>query len=500
MNVLRMRRSAPGGRKPGTPVAPGGSEPAPAPAADSTTQLGVFTGGDADAGATPYADEPPSDRGDAVSAAGIAPTGEDRGYVRGGWLLIVFGLAGFVLWAALAPLDKGVPVPGTVTVAGNRQAVQHPGGGVVDAILVRDGDLVSAGQVLLRMNETEARAQAESLRIQYRTALAAEARLLAERDGATDIVFPEPLRAAAGDAQAAALMDGQRRLLRSRRAVVEGELASMRETLAGWESQLRGLEAARTSKETQRTLLAEQLDKLRSLARQGYFPRLQLIEQERLYAEVDGEVSEDIARIAQLQGQMLELRQRIATRRQEDQRQIGQELSETRMRAESLGHTLRAAEFTLDHAQVKAPAAGTVMGLTAFTPGGTIAAGALLMEIVPEDAPLEIEARLPVHLVDRVHAGLPVELMFTAFNQNRTPRIPATVERVSADRQTDEQTGAPYYRLLARVTDDGKRRLAGLTLRPGMPVEAFVRTGERTLLSYLFKPLTDRAHVALSED
>lgn len=502
MNVLRMPRFAMGGRKPRTPAdEPADNAHPPAPEGHAATQDAVTTGSVADATAAPYSDELPYARDDDAKPAGeIAPIGEDRGYVRGGWLLIVFGLAGFLLWAALAPLDKGVPVPGTVTVAGKRQAVQHPGGGVVDEILVRDGDVVTAGQVLLRMNETEARAQAESLRIQHWTALAAEARLLAERDGAREIAFPAPLLDAADDAQAAVLMDVQRRLLRSRRAVVEGELASMHETLSGFESQSRGLEAARASKETQRALLGEQLDKLRGLAQQGHFPRLQLLEQERLYAEVDGEVSEDIARVAQLQSQMLELRQRIATRRQEDQRQIGSELSDVQMRAEALGHGLRAAQFTLDHAQVKAPAAGTVMGLTVFTPGGTVAAGALLMEIVPEDAALEVEAQLPVHLIDQIHAGLPVELMFTAFNQNRTPRIPATVERVSADRHTDAQTGVSYYRLLARVTDDGMRQLAGLTLRPGMPVEAFVRTGERTLLSYLFKPLTDRTRVALSED
>lgn len=464
-----------------------------------TSRLSRFITG-ALTGRAPRSDAAPDEAESASSLVEIAPSGEDRSYVRAGWLLIVFGVCGFMLWAALAPLDKGVPVPGTVTVAGKRQAVQHPGGGVVDEIRVRDGDTVAAGQVLLRMNDTEARAQAESLRIQYWTALAAEARLIAERDGASAIAFPAPLREAADDPQATALMELQRQLFRSRRAVVAGELASMREVLSGYASQLEGLEAARASKETQRTILAEQLEKLRGLAQQGHFPRHQLLEQERLHAEVDGEVSEDIARIAQLQGQVLELRQRILTREQEDRRQIGTELADTQMRAEALGHTLRAAQFTLDHAQVKAPAAGTVMGLTVFTPGGTVAAGALLMEIVPEDAPLEIEAQLPVQLIDQVHAGLPVELMFTAFNQNRTPRIPATVERVSADRHTDAQTGLSYYRLLARVTDEGMDRLKGLTLRPGMPVEAFVLTGERTLMSYLFKPLTDRTRVALSED
>jgi protease secretion system membrane fusion protein len=243
--------------------------------------------------------------------------------------------------------------------------------------------------------------------------------------------------------------------------------------IAGYEAQLQGLNAARVSKESQRAVLAEQLVGLRNLAGEGYLPRNRLLEQERLYAQVDGAVSEDIGRIGQLQSQLLDARLRLSARSQEDQRQIGAELADAQVRADALGHALRAAQFTLDHANVKAPVAGTVMGLTIFTAGGTIEAGKPLMDIVPAGEPLEIEGQVPVHLIDQVH---------------------------SADRFVDERTGVPYYRLLARVTDAGMTQLEGLNLRPGMPVDAFVNTGERSLLSYLFKPLADRAHLALSEE
>jgi len=441
-----------------------------------------------------------------VAAADTLPRGEvavltdERPHSRAGWWLVSVGLVGFLLWAAVAPLDKGVPVPGTVTVSGSRKTVQHAGGGIVDQILVRDGDAVVAGQVLIRMNDTQARAEAESLRVQYWTALATEARLIAERDGAERISYPAVLLEAYEEPHAAAAMSSQQQLFASRRAVVRSELAILRELVIGYEAQLEGLTAARASKEAQRAVLAEQLTGLRNLAAEGYLPRNRLLEQERLYAQVDGAVSEDIGRIGQAQSQLLDARLRLSGRHQEDQSQIGSELSDAQVRAEALGHTLRAAQFTLDHAEVRAPVAGTVMGLTVFTSGGSVSPGKPLMDIVPENERLEIEGQVPVHLIDQVHSGLPVELLFTAFNQNRTPRIPATVASVSADRFVDERTGTPYYRLLALVTDEGIERLKGLNLRPGMPVEAFVKTGERSLLSYLFKPLADRAHIALSEE
>lgn len=425
---------------------------------------------------------------------------DERYYIRMGWLLVSIGFLGFLLWAAFAPLDKGVSVPGTVTVSGNRKTIQHPSGGIVDAILVREGDTVEAGQVLLRMNETQARADAESLRIQHWTALATQARLVAERDGSRDITFPQEVISADQPPAVRAALQAQRELFTARREVLRNELARMRELASGYQAQIASLRLAKQSQEVQRNVLGDQLTNIRGLAREGFVARTHLFDLERLYAQSEATVSENAGRTSQLQSQLSELQLRIDTRLQDEQKQIRSDLADTQLQVESLRHQLQAAEFALENASVKSPVRGSVVGLSVFTPGGYIAAGKPLMDIVPNAESLQVEGQLPVHLIDTVHPGLHVELMFTAFNQNWTPRVDALLEQVSADRLTDEQTGVPYYRIQARVTNEGMRCLAGLQLRPGMPVQAFIKTGERSLLSYLFKPLMDRTQGALTEE
>ncbi|MBE7374238.1 HlyD family type I secretion periplasmic adaptor subunit [Pseudomonas lopnurensis] len=425
---------------------------------------------------------------------------DDRRHTRIGWWLVLLGFAGFLLWAALAPLDKGVPVSGKVMVSGNRKAVQHASGGIVERILVRDGERVTAGQVLVRLDETAQRAQMESLRAQYVGARSMEGRLSAERDGADQILFAADLLARSDEPLVAASLALQRQLFDSRRQALAMELDGLREGIAGAEEQLRGLRALRQSRTRQKQALEEQLAGLRDLAREGYVARNRLLDSERLYAELDGALAEELGRIGQLQRQILEMRLKFGQRREEYQKEVRSQLAETRTQAEDLRHRLVGAEFELARSQVRAPADGIVVGLNVFTDGGVIAPGQALMEIVPEHEPLLVEGQVPVNLIDKVHPGLPVELIFSAFNQSTTPRIAGEVQTVSADRLVDETTGEPYYNLRARVSEDGMRQLAGLAIRPGMPVEAFVRTGERSLLNYLFKPLLDRTHLALVED
>jgi protease secretion system membrane fusion protein len=425
---------------------------------------------------------------------------DDTRYSRLGWLLMLGGFLGFLGWAALAPLDKGVAVSGKVMVSGHRKVVQHPSGGIVERIDVRDGDKVAAGQVLIRLKETPLLGQAQSLRSQFYGSLASEARLNAERDGVASVSFPVELTALAAEPEVASNLALQRQLFDSRRQALLLDQQGIDESIAGAEAQLRGVRDSQASKVLQRTALTEQLQGLRELAREGYIPRNRLLDSERVYAQVLGSISEDYGRIGQLQRQVLEMRLKIRQLAEEYQKEVRTQLADTRVRTEDLRNRLASAEFELANSQLRAPVAGIVVGLDVFTEGGVIKPGQALMEIVPQGEPLLVEARVPVELADKVHAGLPVELMFSAFSQSTTPRVAGEVMLVSADRQVDERTDEPYYTLRAQVTEAGMAQLAGLQIRPGMPVEAFVRTGERSMLNYLFKPLLDRTHMALVEE
>ncbi|MFT4192793.1 MAG: HlyD family type I secretion periplasmic adaptor subunit, partial [Comamonas sp.] len=432
----------------------------------------------------------------ADDGAAVVPL-DDRPFARIGWAVLVLGVAGFLLWAALAPLDKGVPAPGTVKVAGNRKAVQPAVDGVVARLRVRDGDTVAAGQEILRLDDTQARAAAQALRIQAATAQATVDRLAAERDGLGEIAFAPGLSAARDDAQEAARVREalalQRQLLSARRQALDSELAAMRETVAAYEAELAGLRETREARRQQRAALAEQAGGLRELARDGFVSRNRLLDAERMLAQLDGALAEDAGRLGALQRQAAEQRLRIAQRRQAWQAEVRGQLADAELQAHALADKLRAAEFQLDATVLRAPAAGRVVGLAVFTEGGVVRAGERLMEVVPEGQPLVVEGQVPVDLIDRVHAGLPVDLMFTAFNQNRTPHVEGRVTVVGADRLVEERSGIPYFPLEVEVAPESRDQLAGLDLRPGMPVEVFVRTGERSLLSYLLKPLVDRA-------
>lgn len=419
---------------------------------------------------------------------------DDKKYSRLGWLLVLAGFAGFLGWAALAPLDKGVAVSGKVMVSGHRKTVQHPAGGIVERIDVRDGDVVSAGQVLLRLKETPLRGQMQSLRSQYLASLASEARLSAESEGLSAISFgPELLN----DPEAAGTLSLQQQLFTSRAQALATAQQGLRETIAGAEAQLRGTRDSQASKVQQRAALNEQL---RELARDGYIPRNRLLDTEGLYAQIDGAIAEDYGRIGQLQRQVMELRLRIRQVGEDFQKDLRGQLAETRTRSDDLRNRLASAEFELANSLVRAPASGVVVGLDVYTEGGVIKPGQALMDIVPQGEPLLVEARMPVQMVDKVHPGLPVELLFSAFNQATTPRIAGVVTLVSADRQVDERTDEPYYILRAQVSAAGMQQLDGVQVRPGMPVETFVKTGERSMLNYLFKPLLDRTHMALVEE
>lgn len=422
-------------------------------------------------------------------------------YVRLGWAVILVGLGGFFLWAGLAPLDKGVPVSGTVMVSGHRKAVQHVSGGILAKILVKEGDLVQAGQVVALMEPIPAKSQADATRSQYITARLTAVRLQAELAGQAQLTLPPPLQAQLHSVpRAMATWQVQQDLFKSRRAALQADLAAMQESLAGLKLQMQALEESRSSKLQQQQSLVVQREGMRELASDGYVPRNRFLEVDRMHAQIVGAIADDTGNLGRLRHQISETQQRIAQRQDEYQKEVRTQLAEASRDAETLESRATATDFDLANTEIRAPMSGKVVGLAVFTDRGVLPPGFKLMDIVPQDETLFIEAQVPVHLIDKVKPALSVEVMFTAFNQNRTPHVQGHVDMVSADRLVDEKNGYPYYTMHAHVTPEGMRKLGQLQVRPGMPVEVLVKTGERTLLSYLLKPVVDRMHGALREE
>lgn len=423
-------------------------------------------------------------------------------YSKLGWWIVLLGVAGFLLWAIFAPLDKGVPMSGNVAKENNRKAIQYMQGGTVDDILVREGDLVKAGQVLVRMNGVQARSQAGITDVQYIAARATEARLIAERDGKSSVVFPPELLAMKGNPKAVENMSLQQLLFSSRRLELQNELGAGTQSIVGLKAQIAGTEASRDGKRQQLVILKEQLEGLRDLSKDGYIPRAKLLDQERTYMQINSQIAEDTGNIGRSQSQIIELGLKAAQRNQQFQREVRTQLADVQKEAEALAARAEAEKYNVTNVDVKSPADGVVMGMAIFTKGGVVQPGFRMMDVVPTADALVVEGRLPVNLVDRVKPGLKVDLIFSAFNTNTTPHIPGEVTKVSADRLLDEHNGTPYYSVLAKVSPAGLKQLQEhkLDVRPGMPVELFVKTGERTMMSYLLKPVMDRAKTSLTEE
>jgi protease secretion system membrane fusion protein len=317
-----------------------------------------------------------------------------RAYSRVGWWVVAAGFGGFLLWATLAPLDKGVPLSGSVTKESNRKTVQNLSPGTVQEILVKDGDVVKAGQVLIRMNAVQAESQAETARTQYISGRATEARLLAERDGAPRVAFPEALKDLKNDPRVINAMSLQEQLFISRRTAMQSELGAYDENIAGVKSQLSGLKESHQSKKIQLDILKEQLVGMRDLAKEGYVARNRLLDLERTYAQINGSISEDIGNIGRSQRQIMETTLRRAQRLADYQKEVRSQLSDVQREAEGLESRLAALDFELAAVAVKAPVDGVVVGLNVFTRGGVVPAGAHLMEIVPSADALVVEGQL----------------------------------------------------------------------------------------------------------
>ncbi|MFZ3124189.1 MAG: HlyD family type I secretion periplasmic adaptor subunit [Acidovorax sp.] len=415
------------------------------------------------------------------------------------WVLAA-GFGGFLLWAAFAPLDEGVPAAGMVAIDTKRKAVQHLSGGIVQEVLVREGDEVQEGQLLIRLDSAVARANYESVRQRYLGLRAMQGRLLAEQSGQAAIVFHPDLVAASTDPLIRQQMQNQEQLFMTRRSLLRSDLQSIEESIQGQEGLLQAYKGMLENRTSQLRLINEELGHLRGLVKEGYAPRNRQLEMERMVADTS-------TAIADLQGNMVravrtigELRQRALSRQQEYRKEVETQLADVSREVLSDNEKLRAVTDDLARTEIKAPAGGQVVGLVVQTVGGVVQPGQKLMDIVPKGAPLLLEAHVAPHLIDRVHTDLPVDVRFSSFAHSPQLVVGGKVVSISADLLTEPQTNVSYYLARVQVTPDGLKHLGKRQLQPGMPVEVIFKTGERSMLTYLLHPLTKRLAASMTEE
>lgn len=420
--------------------------------------------------------------------------------LRWGLAVLLIGFGGFIYWAAFAPLDAGIPADATVQVAGNRKTIQHLEGGTTEEILVREGDKVTAGQVLVRLNQTRALAEQGVVSAQYITARAIEARLLAERDNLSTIVHdPQVMERFKDDPRFIEATRAQARLFLARREALNGEIAILTESQRGAEAQLKGLTQVHANRGAQVSFINRELKGVRELAKEGYLPRNRMLELERNASHLRATLSGDVVEVGRARNQIAELKLRILQRDQDYQKEVQSQLSDVQKEASALGDRLASLDYTVRETEIRAPIGGYVQNLNVHTVGGVIGPDTVLMELVPNAHSFLIHAKVPVQAIDKIAPNLDVEITFPAFNHARTPNIPGKVLTVSADRLTDLETKMPYYLAQIEVTPEGVPMLSENVIRPGMPASVLIRTGERTMLSYLLKPFLERLDKSFKE-
>ena len=435
------------------------------------------------------------------AASGQPPSDAGRAARIGLWALGL-GFGGFLLWAALAPLDEGVPSPAALSIDTKRKAVQHLSGGIVKQVLVKEGSLVKEGQTLILLDEAVARANYESVRQRYLGLRAAQGRLLAEQVGASAIELHPDLKQAASDPLIQTQVATQQQLFQSRRASLRAELEGLEESIRGQQAMLQAYDSQLVSRRSQLASLQDELKHTRELVAEGYAPRNRQLELERSVADSQSGIADLVGNTTRAQRAIGELRQRAIARQQEYRKEVERELTEVTRDVQSDAEKFVAVQADLERTEIKSPASGQVVGLAVQTVGGVVQPGQKLMDVVPAGETLLLEARIAPHLIDKVRAGLPTDVRFSAFAHSPQLVVDGKVESISSDLLTEQQGSmmVSYYLARVSVTPQGMKALGNRQLQPGMPAEVIIRTGERSLLTYLLHPLTKRLAASMKEE
>ncbi|MBL4843502.1 MAG: HlyD family type I secretion periplasmic adaptor subunit [Rhodospirillales bacterium] len=417
-----------------------------------------------------------------------------RPLVRIGLLILILGVGSVFLWAATARINSAATASGVVAPFSGRQSVQHLEGGIIRDILVRNGARVQGGDVLIRLDDTRARASFDLLNNRYLNALATQARLIAERGGKDRIQFPAPLY----DPKYAGIVESQETLFQSRMNAFRGELDLYDERIKELRREIIGTQEQKTASEQQVGIVKEELAMVKPMVDLGYARRTRLLQLESRLVEVLGNIGRFSADIARIEQQIQQVKSSQAQLTRDNLQTINTELRDIQGEISDLNERLRSAEDILVRSDIKAPRSGTVTNLQFSTVGGVIPPGAQVLEIVPQDDKLVIEARVSPNDIDVVHEGLEVNIRVTAFSQRWFAPVKGVVADVSPDRLTDPE-GRPYFQAMIEIDSESLAEHEGMILSPGMAAQLEIVTGARTILAYLFAPITDSFDRAFRE-
>jgi HlyD family secretion protein len=410
--------------------------------------------------------------------------------------VLTIGVGG---WAATTDVSSALIAPGSIVVDSNVKKVQHPTGGIVGEVRVRDGDRVKSDDIVVRLDDTVTRANLAVVTKGLNELSARKARLEAERDGAETITYPVSLTSRAQEPEVAAVMASERKLFELRQTARTGQKAQLRQRISQLDEEISGLAAQRDAKMKEVALIERELTGVRELFQKNLVQMNRLTQLEREATRLEGERGQYVAATAQAKGKISELELQIIQIDQDLSSEVARELREVDGKIGEFVERKVTAEDQLKRIDIRAPQAGTVFQSTVHTVGGVISAGDAIMLIVPAADNLTVEAKVNPQDIDQLKVGQTALLRFTTFNQRTTPEINGTVTRISADISTDQRTGLSYYTVRIGLPPQEVARLGDVKLVPGMPVEAFMQTGERTVLSYLIKPFYDQLTRAFRE-
>lgn len=436
--------------------------------------------------------------GPALEAELILPSDTSRPARIGLWVLGL-GFGGFLLWAGLAPLDEGVPTQGMVSIDTKRKDVQHMVGGLVREVFVKEGQFVKQDEPLIRLDDAQVAANFEAVRQHYFTLRAMEGRLAAEQAGQARITFHPDLQGQS-DPLLKQTMNNQEQLFQSRRMALQADMQAIEEAVQGQQASIQGYEGMLKARNSQLEFIQEQLKGMRDLVKEGYATRNQQLDLERMAAESMSSIAELQGNILRARRSIAEMKMRAIQRTQEYRKEVDSMLSDVRREVQADADKFKAVKEELGRSIIRAPAEGQVVGLAVQTVGGVIGSGQKLMEIVPQNERLLIETRVPPHMIDRVHVGLLTDVRFSSFAHSPSLVAEGRVDSISSDLITDPRTGMPYYLGRVSITPEGLKELGSRKMEAGMPAEVVIKTGERTVLTYLLHPFLKRMAASLKEE